>query len=678
MLDSTPENFHESAYNPDVLIEVPYNIVIQDIENVDQIPVISTNNSVIEKSLQNVGINYVEPLVEPVSVQSTPEKMSMLSSNPEYQEPVKTVLNGRKQTKTNKRKEKQMIKNCITSNWIFLKNCGHKENNQNAGCKIDELSVEEVYAFRKNLSDLINKIDQDKFILTMISISLPTRTDRHKSTRKKRNVIKYFVPNKIGVKIPVCLKTFSHITNFTPRRLNILASTFLKTGSSPKEKRGGNRMNQDNPDEVTLSIIEFISQLKCKKSHYARSDSGRSYLPPQWSVKYLWEQWNKKRILDSKLTASRGKFHKVFINNFNLSFGHPRQDVCSYCSEMNARIQIEDDTEKKMELNNELQSHKICSKIFSKTMLNVKPGSVNVSFDMMQNQPIPKLSVTDTFYSRQIWLYNLTFCINFSNSEQSPENCHLYTWVESESARGPNEVCSILLHFLEKLQERIKKESIPIVELNLFSDSCSAQNKNQFVVAILLYYINYKNSIFNKINHIFPVRGHSYMPPDQVFGRIEKCLRKKEILLSPQQYYDIFKKFATLHVFNKDFFIYDIKKAVKKIMKPNVIKTTEQKIFIYYKGKKTVDVSSNYNENPTYTVSVLKRGSSLSTLDTIDILPKINYVKIPKQKDVKNLMRFFVIPEDAKDFYKDIFRPNELLPEEEENDVPIYNEDAAY
>ncbi|CAI6377813.1 unnamed protein product, partial [Macrosiphum euphorbiae] len=105
--------------------------------------------------------------------------MSMLSSNPEYQEPVKTVLNGRKQTKTNKRKEKQMIKNCITSNWIFLKNCGHKENNQNAGCKIYELSVEEVYAFRKNLSDLINKIDQDKFILTMISISLPTRTDRH-------------------------------------------------------------------------------------------------------------------------------------------------------------------------------------------------------------------------------------------------------------------------------------------------------------------------------------------------------------------------------------------------------------------------------------------------------------------------------------------------------------------
>lgn len=55
-------------------------------------------------------------------------------------------------------------------------------------------------------------------------------------------------------------------------------------------------------------------------------------------------------------------------------------------------------------------------------------------------------------------------------------------------------------------------------------------------------------------------------------------------------------------------------------------------------------------------------------------------MKLPKQKDVKNLMRFFVIPEDAKDFYTEIFRLNELLPteEEEENDVPIYNEDVTY
>lgn len=44
---------------------------------------------------------------------------------------------------------------------------------------------------------------------------------------------------------------------------------------------------------------------------------------------------------------------------------------------------------------------------------------------MMQTQPIPKLSVTDVFYSRQVWIYNLTFVI--SDSNQDKENCILYT-----------------------------------------------------------------------------------------------------------------------------------------------------------------------------------------------------------------------------------------------------------
>lgn len=89
---------------------------------------------------------------------------------------------------------------------MFLNNCSRKENNKTAGCK---LSVEEINVFRKILSDLRNKINQDKFILTFLSISLSTGNNRHKSDRKKSNVIKYFMPNNIREKIPVCLKTFT-------------------------------------------------------------------------------------------------------------------------------------------------------------------------------------------------------------------------------------------------------------------------------------------------------------------------------------------------------------------------------------------------------------------------------------------------------------------------------------
>jgi len=130
--------------------------------------------------------------------------------------------------------------------------------------------------------------------------------------------------------------------------------------------------------------------------------------------------------------------------------------------------------------------------------------------------------------------------------------------------------------------------------------------------------------------------------------------------------------------------MYDIKNIVKTFMKPNVIKTTEQKMFTYYKGIKTVSVSSKYDNNPstTQTISVLKRGTSLTVLDRKTILPKVNYVKPPKQNDVKNLMRFFVIPEEAKEFYIDIFKPKEPNQKEDdhedENDIPVYNEDTAF
>lgn len=60
-------------------------------------------------------------------------------------------------------------------------------------------------------------------------------------------------------------------------------------------------------------------------------------------------------------------------------------------------------------------------------------------------------------------------------------------------------------------------------------------------------------------------------------------------------------------------------------------------------------------------------------------LSQVNHVKEPKQNDIKNLMKYFTIPEDAKEFYSDIFKPN--IEEtnndfEGENGVLIYSEDS--
>jgi len=56
----------------------------------------------------------------------------------------------------------------------------------------------------------------------------------------------------------------------------------------------------------------------------------------------------------------------------------------------------------------------------------------------------------------------------------------------------------------------------------------------------------------------------------------------------------------------------------------------------------------------------------------LTLLPQTNHVKLPKQNDVKKLLNFFQIPDDAKQFYEDIFKNTS---EESINEVPLYDED---
>jgi len=164
------------------------------------------------------------------------------------------------------------------------------------------------------------------------------------------------------------------------------------------------------------------------------------------------------------------------------------------------------------------------------------------------------------------------------------------------------------------------------------------------------------------------------MPPDRVFGQIEQILRKKEDIVSPKQYHEVFEKLCSTKVYNKDFLFYDYKTAVKKLVKSKTdFKSTQQKIFTYIKGDKTVGISTTYSGLP-FKIEVIKRNSDLSTLTQHLIeLPKTNHVKVLKQKDVKNLLRFFTIPDDAKTFYSDIFK--ESCESNVEDILDEYNED---
>ena len=58
---------------------------------------------------------------------------------------------------------------------------------------------------------------------------------------------------------------------------------------------------------------------------------------------------------------------------------------------------------------------------------------------------------------------------------------------------------------------------------------------------------------------VFPVRGHSYLPADRVFGRVEKDLRKHDRIILTSDYTNIYKTFGNVFEFGKDWNVYDLK-----------------------------------------------------------------------------------------------------------------------
>lgn len=136
---------------------------------------------------------------------------------------------------------------------------------------------------------------------------------------------------------------------------------------------------------------------------------------------------------------------------------------------------------------------------------------------MQQNQSLQKVSLSEAYYKRQLWVFNLTVMVDRVREEKeipNKDDVGIYTWTKNLTDRGSNEVASAVMHFL-KTYIIHKYKNRPI--LRLFSDSYPAQNKNRSFLCILLCFVN-QQTVFEKIKYYFPVRGHSYLPPDHVFG----------------------------------------------------------------------------------------------------------------------------------------------------------------
>lgn len=146
---------------------------------------------------------------------------------------------------------------------------------------------------------------------------------------------------------------------------------------------------------------------------------------------------------------------------------------------------------------------------------------------------LPRVPDQTVYYSRQFYWYNFTICKGYSKSIQTKDTVTAYIWTENIRDKGSNEIVSMLM--LVNISIMLVNHKLftlnlaETVRIKLFCDGCPGSNKNPIMIGILMHWLCFKESSVQGIHVIFPIVGHSFLPPDSVFERTEKKVKKEVI-----------------------------------------------------------------------------------------------------------------------------------------------------
>ncbi|KAK1889032.1 Phosphoribosyl-AMP cyclohydrolase [Dissostichus eleginoides] len=226
---------------------------------------------------------------------------------------------------------------------------------------------------------------------------------------------------------------------------------------------------------------------------------------------------------------------------------------------------------------------------------------------------------------------------------------HLYTWMEHENRKGSNMTLDHCLR--QQLSGALRRAQ----RLRLLSDSCFGQNKNINLLSMLF---SFMKEAFPRISaeYVFPIRGHSFLPVDRVFGRIEQQVRKKDTILMPEEYHQILRSHGNVHVYGQDWEAYDFKTETQAFVKSQKsFKLSEARMLEFRKEK--LGFKAVYSGEYCYH-SVLKRGKWANFKPSQ--VPKESTVKEAKRKDVLNLLSEIGVSDNVRAFYDDALSQSQM------------------
>ena len=234
-------------------------------------------------------------------------------------------------------------------------------------------------------------------------------------------------------------------------------------------------------------------------------------------MKFMWKELYPQWCRDNGYNpVSLYVYRDVFNTEFNLGFHKPKKDQCLTCSKFKNLTGEEKEAfsaihEAHIERKTESQNCKNDDKKRSER----DPSYKAITFDLQAVLYTPYTDISLLFYKPKLAVNNFTIY------EQISKEGFCYLWPETHGKHGANEVATCLLKYLRSLPDDIK-------HVSSFSDTCSGQNRNNFVAAAMLYAINIINHI-STIDMKYMESDHSMMEVDSMHAAIETKRKHQKV-----------------------------------------------------------------------------------------------------------------------------------------------------
>ena len=186
----------------------------------------------------------------------------------------------------------------------------------------------------------------------------------------------------------------------------------------------------------------------------------------------------------------------------------------------------------------------------------------------------PTLPHADMFYLRQLASFN--YAVYYGATGK----CDMVFWTELEGSRGVDEIVSAIMRSLTA-------SIVPLLPgqtrtLVMWSDRCVGQTNNWPMICAMINLVSL--GYFTSIEQKFLVSGHTFLPCDRCFGRVEA--RKKSCMVyTPDDWIDVIlsaqpnNPFRVLRQFQPD--IRGYKDAYQYLQKPVDLNVTKVAWILY-------------------------------------------------------------------------------------------------